>query len=286
MIRLKAYAKINLTLDICGVQPGGYHELDTIMQTISVYDEIEIRRAAKLGVVLRCQPDIQGTNIAMTSLERFYSAIEEPPQIQIDISKRIPIESGLAGGSSDAAAVLFGLNELHGRPLHEDTLAEIAAGVGADVPFFLSGGTCRATGIGEKLAPIRSKQDIHYVIAKPETSMSTAEGYGLYDAAPPKAGPDNDAAVQALQRGDIEAFVQHAGNVMEPPVVAVRSDVTQIEELLYEQNALLAQMSGSGTSVFGIFANEHAARHACDKVAPACHFCQYARSVDRGIEIR
>jgi 4-diphosphocytidyl-2-C-methyl-D-erythritol kinase len=184
LLLLKAYAKLNLTLDICGTREDGYHLLDSIFQSISIHDRIQIEKTDETDIRLLCIPEIYGDNIASRAAELFFLYTGIEAGVSIHIEKSIPLESGLAGGSANAAAVLVGLNTLFDQSLSQRELADIALQLGADVPFFLVGGTCRARGIGEDLEQIQLEHRIHYVILKPAVGMNTTAIYDIYDSDP------------------------------------------------------------------------------------------------------
>lgn len=256
-INIKAYAKINLALDVTGRLENGYHTLRMIMQTISLCDEVIIQKT-RGGIEILCDsPDIpcDERNICHRAAEEFFrsTGFGKHDGVRIDIKKRIPAGAGLAGGSSDAAAVLKGLNELYRTGLNLDELAEIGIKCGADVPFCLYGGTCLAEGIGEKLTRLPSFGGVHAVVVKPGFSVSTAWVYGNYDIGSPKEHPDIETIVSAIEARDIAMVAREMKNVLESVTAAKYPVITDIKNSLVDLGAAGSIMSGSGPSVFGLF---------------------------------
>ncbi|MBR2640543.1 MAG: 4-(cytidine 5'-diphospho)-2-C-methyl-D-erythritol kinase [Oscillospiraceae bacterium] len=180
-ISVKAPAKINLFLDIVGKLPNGYHEIESVMQTVDLFDYVKVEKDDKITVDCNNNAPEGENNIAFKAAKLFFERTEIKSGAKISIDKRIPMQAGMAGGSADAAAVLFGLNKIFGEPLYEEELCEIGAKCGADVPFSIKGGTMLAEGIGEKLSSLPEMADCWLVIVKPDISMSTPESYKYYD---------------------------------------------------------------------------------------------------------
>lgn len=256
-----ANAKVNLSLDLTGVLPDGYHAICTVMQSVSLCDTVTVR-PGEAGVRLTCSaPEVptDRRNTAFAAAEAFYAAAGLDPAIAVHIEKRVPSQAGLGGGSADAAAVLHCLNDLHGCPLREETLLKIALDVGADVPFCFMGGTRLCLNKGEVMAalpPFRA----HVVIAKPQTGVSTAAAFQKFDSAPPLCHPKNDDFLFYMARGEYEAAFACAGNLFEQLTHVPEGEC--IKKSMRENGACYAAMSGSGSAYFGLFREPDAAARA------------------------
>ena len=252
-ISIKAPAKLNLFLDITGKLTNGYHEIASVMQTVDLFDYVKISKADEISV-LCSNPVLNGDkNIAYKAAEFFFdkSGIESGAEIYID--KRIPSEAGMAGGSADAAAVLYGLNQIFDEPFSSEELCEIGAKCGADVPFSLMGGTMLAEGIGEKLTPVTPLPDCWLVIVKPDFGMSTPESYKYYD----EHGlfslehPDKQDILANLEEKNLSGICESLYNVLEHTVE--NPVIGEIKSEMLRFGAMGSMMTGSGTAVFGIF---------------------------------
>jgi 4-diphosphocytidyl-2-C-methyl-D-erythritol kinase len=263
MIRVKAPAKINLTLDIVGKRPDGYHDVAMVMQTVSLYDTIEVGiKEDGEGITVSCPayPDVPAddSNIACKAARAFFretGTAEKPLAISID--KTIPTQAGLAGGSADGAAVILALNKLMETHLSMDEMAAIAARVGSDVPFSLLGGTMLATGTGTTLKKLRSLPACTIVICKPEISVSTAEAYARCDSRAPKGFLYTDELIKRLYSRDIRGAATCLYNEFEQ--VMQLGEIGEIKRLMMKHKALGASMSGSGSAVYAIFLNDRRA---------------------------
>lgn len=260
-LTLKAFAKINLSLDITGVLENGYHQLEMIMQSVSLHDKVSIATSdSSQGISLSCSvpslcPNEQNTAYKAANL--FFEHCGICPAVSIQIEKQIPSQAGLAGGSADAAAVLHGLNQLFRTHLTQEQLCEIGVQVGADVPFCICGGTMLATGIGEKLSPLPALPPCYIVICKPPVSVSTQEAYQKADNTVFLQRPNTQIICNALKEQNLLAVSQNMKNVFQEATSL--ADVDTITELMIQNNALGACMSGSGSAVFGIFETEQQA---------------------------
>ena len=286
-VRLKAFAKVNYALDVIGLRADGYHEVSTVMQSISLADELELRRAAG-GFDLSLEPEEVAigpqerntTYLAWKALQRLTG--EEFP-VKLTLRKEIPTGAGLGGGSADAAAVLVGLNELFSLGLQVDELRGIGARIGADVPFCISGGTALGEGIGEILTPLPAPPAHLLVVAKPPGSADTAGIYQAYDEAKTERTNSVEPVVSALHSGSLPTLAAVVGNDLAPVTKGIIPEVAKLERTLLASRALGASMSGSGTAVFGIFHDADAAgiaKHTVD--AP---FIGVYEPVSRGAEI-
>ena len=262
-----AYAKINLTLDVLGKRPDGYHDLKSVMQTVSLRDDVTLEVDGGGGWRVVCSredlPQNEG-NLAWKAAEVFCRAAGKFPRgLEIRITKRIPSQAGLGGGSADAAAVLRGLNRYYGEPFDLPALAEISAQVGSDVPFCVMGGTVMAEGRGERLRKLPPMPDCPIVICKPPFSASTPELYRKLDEAVISVRPDHDAMEKALERGGLKALGKCVLNVFDPVVSREHPEMEEIKEIFRQCGALAQQMTGSGSALFGIMESDAAAASAC-----------------------
>ena len=256
MITLKAHAKINLTLDVTGFTENGYHSLSMIMQSVSLADVITIDSISE-GILFSSgstRIPVNENNLVFKAARLFLDTVSLPENVHIDLKKRIPVSAGLAGGSADAAAVLVGLNEFFGCGLSLDELKALGLQLGADVPFCLTGGTALCEGVGEIITKLPDLPDCYILIAKPLRGMSTPKAFALYDeydGALPEV--DNPAAIKALESGDLDLVCRHMANKLQPVTESCVGTVKHLTEKLLANGAKAACMSGSGTSVFGVF---------------------------------
>lgn len=261
-VSLRAYGKINLGLDVTGRRPDGYHEVRMVMQNVSLYDRIKIgtRRASGIGIwtnlpFLPTGPDNLVYRAAKLLMDEF--GIEEG--VSISLYKKIPVSAGMAGGSSDAAAVLVGVNRLFKLGLSKKMLMERGVKLGADVPYCIMRGTALAEGIGERLTPLASMPECFLLLAKPPVSVSTKFVYGNLKADCLPFHPDIDGILKGLERKDLHGIASCMGNVLETVTIPVHPQIQSIKDLMKENGALAALMSGSGPTVFGIFKEREAA---------------------------
>lgn len=268
-IKLKAYAKINLGLDITGRRKDGYHLLKMVMQTISVCDEITIGctdNAPGSIDITSSDPAApsDSSNIAYKAAAALIRHCGIEQGVRIHIEKNIPVAAGLAGGSADAAAVIVGMNELFGLKLGEDEMDEIALTLGADVPFCLRKGTFLAEGIGEVLTKLTDCPDFYGVLVAPPVSVSTPWCYKAYDEIADPVHPDMEALLAAINAADAAAIAQNMGNALEQVTIPAHPVIDEIKNILYSCGAKGAMMSGSGAATFGLFADEKAAQACMD----------------------
>ena len=264
---LDAPAKINLTLEILGLRPDGYHELRMVMQSVSLCDRVTVTLGGLGGcVALRMTPaglPEDARNLAYRAAEHFFRAAALPRRdVEICVEKRIPAAAGLAGGSADAAAVLRALNELTDARLSPEELAALSLPLGADLPFCVLGGTRLACGVGERLSPLPPMPDCGLLLCTPDFPCPTGAVFGAYDAAPVHTYPDTERLAAALARGDLEEIASGCANDLEPVVEAGHPEIGEIRRVMLEAGALGARMSGSGATVYGIFREEEGLRRA------------------------
>ncbi len=254
---ISAPAKINLFLDVLGVLENGYHELDTIMQSVSLCDIITFDTDADSLTVECSDSTLDGeSNLAYRAAELFCERTSTEKKFRIQIEKHIPIAAGMAGGSSDAAAVLYALNDICGRPLTYSELCEIAVKIGADVTFCILGGSMRCGGIGEELTPISPLPDCAILVAMSDEKISAKDAYKKLDAE--GFVPRENKVAEALERGDLQSAAVSMFNVFE----RTAPNSVKVKEMLLECGATGALMSGSGPTVFGVFDSDEAARNA------------------------
>lgn len=285
-IKLKAYAKINLMLDILSRLENGYHDLYMIMQSVSLYDEISVSETATGNITITCDvPSIptDEKNIAYKAAKAFFDYTKiENSGINIDIKKNIPHAAGLAGGSTDGAAVIVALNEIFDTGLREKDIIAIGSKVGADVPFCALGGTMLAQYTGTVLSHLPDLELPYIIIVKPSQDVSTAEAYAAFDSAERVRHLDKTAMLQAVIGGDYEKIYEKVGNVFEQFI-----DVTErvlIKDIMRKYGAKCSQMSGSGPSVFGIFDNKEKAEECLSELKKTYEQSYLCASTDCGCE--
>ncbi|MBQ6703871.1 MAG: 4-(cytidine 5'-diphospho)-2-C-methyl-D-erythritol kinase [Clostridia bacterium] len=268
-MEIKAYAKINITLDVLRKRPDGYHDLRGVMCAISIFDNVIIEPAEEIR--FSCDIPLPENNTAVKAAKLFMQ--ETGKGAEIHLEKHIPSEAGLGGASADAAAVLRGMNELYGCPISEQRLYQLGLMVGADVPFCLMGGCAIAEGVGEVLTPLPTPC-LDLVIVKGNSGVST--GALFKSLCLPVEHPDTDGAIAAIRRGDIAALAPLCKNALEPPASALLPEIAEHKKLLIQSGALSAFMTGSGAAVVGIFPNKEAAQQAASALshlpfACVCH---------------
>lgn len=271
-MKIKANAKINLTLDILGLREDGFHAIRSIMAPVSLCDGLIIK--SDNGLSFNCNiPELCGEdNLCVRAARLFYKQSGISPSAGIYLEKNIPFPAGLGGGSSDAAAVLKGLNDLYGCPLDEETLFSLAASLGSDIPFCLLGSPALCEGRGEILTPISSFGSLEIVIAIGSGRLSTAAVYREYDASALKNRNDTDLFLSALERGDRASLIDSLGNAFEPVAEKLCPEISLLRGKLLSLGALNARLSGSGPSVFGVFADKETAAEAAAELRNMGYF--------------
>lgn len=270
-VSVKAPGKLNLTLDVLGKRDDGYHDMKMIMQSVDLLDTVTVTLTE--NKTWECVCDIPGIpsgmdNLALKAANTFFEALgTRPDGLHISIAKTIPMQGGMAGGSTDAAAVLRGLNQLHGSVFSADELAAMGAKVGSDVPYCVMGGTALAEGRGEILTPLPSMPECFYVLVKPEFSVSTPALFRELDANPIKRRPDTDLAVEYLKQQDLFGFCSCIQNVFQPILEKSYPVISGICTMLKENGALASSLTGTGSVVFGIFSDLHLAQLAEAKLS-------------------
>jgi 4-diphosphocytidyl-2-C-methyl-D-erythritol kinase len=269
-MEVKAYAKLNLTLDILRKRPDGYHDLEMVMQSIDLADTLTITPAQGEGAMSTTLPYLpsDGQNLAQKAAAAFRDATGAGPQVDIHIEKRIPVCAGMAGGSSDGAAVLRAMNELAGTNLSPTELARIGEAVGSDVPYCVAGGTALAQGRGERLTPLPALPACHVVVCKPPFPLSTPQLFARVDVRNIDCRPDTAGLTSALEEGNLAGVAQRMYNVFEDVLEPrCREEIDAIKAALIDCGALGACMTGSGPTVFGLFDDVSAAQDARGRLA-------------------
>lgn len=284
-IQEKAWAKLNISLDVTERRLDGYHNMVMIMQTVSLCDDITITFNDSGRVQAQTSMSfIPGDerNLAVRAANAFLDAAGHTGQgMVIELNKHIPVGAGMGGGSSDAAAVLRALNNHYGRPLTVAALEELAGTVGSDVPFCVAGGTALAMGRGEQLSPIGNIPDCRFVICKPEFSISTPELFRKLDQSPLRAHPDTAGLMQAIEQNDLSRMCRRMYNVFEDVDDRRLRTVSEIKSILLDYGALGAIMTGTGSAVFGVFAPDAGTDKVCALLRKEYGFCESAVAVDR-----
>ncbi len=282
----KAYAKLNLSLDVQGKRPDGYHEMVMIMQTISLSDSIRIEVQKEPGIRARCNFHYVPTdqrNLAVRAAEVFLAELDEPAEggLFLDIRKAIPVGAGMAGGSTDAAAVLRGLNRLHGGRFSRRELEKLAERIGSDVAFCVAGGTALARGRGEILEDLEPMPDCRIVVCKPGFSISTPELFRKLDEINLRRHPDTEGMLAALQTGNLRELSMRMYNVFEDVDDRRMRSVAEIKSVLLDHGALSALMTGTGSAVFGVFTEAKAAEKAAEALQVDYSFSRVSEPVGR-----
>ena len=266
-IKLKAMAKINLGLDVVRKREDGYHEVRMIMQTIHMYDQIMLTESEEAGIRVRTNVTflpVNEDNLVYKAAKLLMDEFQVSSGLEIDLRKFIPTAAGMGGGSSDAAAVLVGVNRLFGLGLTKRQLMERSVVIGADVPFCVLRGTALAEGIGEVLTPLPSLPKCFVLIAKPPVNVSTKFVYSNLRANELKEHPDIDGQIRALQDGDLDGICAKMGNVLEGVTIPAYPVIQTIKDRMLQCGAVNAMMSGSGPTVFGIFKERDQAEKAAE----------------------
>ena len=261
MVTVEANAKINLTLDILGKRPDGYHEVAMVMQTVGLHDTLTLEKREQ-GISLNINvPWLKADekNLAWRAAALVQEEFGLTGGVHIELIKRIPVAAGLAGGSADAAAVLKGMSELYGLNLSENKLCELGAKLGSDIPFCLLGGTMLATGRGEVLKRLPDMPETWVVLVKPRISVSTAWAYQNYDEQGAERHPDNEAIQKEIARGNRKGVAKLLCNVLESVTINKYDVIERYKQMMLAKGAMASMMSGSGPTVFALAKNREQA---------------------------
>ena len=264
-LELKALGKINLGLDVLGRRENGYHDVRMIMQTLYLYDNVILQKKPEPGIEIESNLFYLPTdenNIAWKAAQMLMDEFQLPGGIKISLEKRIPVAAGMAGGSSNAAAVLYGMNRMYQLGLDQKALMDRGVKLGADVPYCIMRGTVLAEGIGEKLTPLPPMPKCQILIAKPPISVSTKMVYEKLDSREITVHPDIDGILAGLETGNLETIAASMGNVLENVTIEEYPVIARIKKCMLAKGALGAMMSGSGPTVFGIFKDRKTAKAA------------------------
>ena len=279
-VTVLAPAKLNLALDVVGLLPNGYHDLDMTMQTITLYERIVLRRSPYLDLTLPgCPVAPNEKNTAIKAALAFFDYTGLLAGVDITVHKNVPVRAGMAGGSADAAGVLVGLNALYDARLSMSELCALGAKIGADVPFALMGGTCRVQGVGDLMKALPPMPECWFTVVMPDYGVSTPEAFAAYDRVGSSSHPDCAAQEAAIRAGDLEGLCAAAGNALEECSGA--RDNQSIKTLLRQQGAVTALMTGSGAAVFGVFRDRDSACRAAKAAAQRWQQV-YVAQPDRG----
>lgn len=284
---IKANAKINLSLDILNKRADGYHEVKMIMQSIDLHDEIAIEINNDQGISIKCNNDNVPTddrNIAYSAAKLLFDRCGITKGVVISINKNIPIEAGLAGGSCNAAAVLLALNDMLDLKIDNSELLQIGKQIGADVPFCMVGGTMLSQGIGEILTPLAPLDNAYIVLVKPPFGVSTKWVYSNLKLDEVIKRPDVDAIIKALERSDIKFISNNMVNVLETVTENEYPKIEKIKKDMIENGALGSLMSGSGSTVFGLFDSYENAVNAAEKLKENSYQVFIAKTTSKGVE--
>lgn len=266
-MKLKAYAKINLFLDVIGKRADGYHDLEMIMQTVDLWDEVDVEKSDE-GIELICDnanlPKDKG-NIAYRAAELFIRTYNINRGVKIKIKKNIPVEAGLAGGSTDGAAVIKMLNIIFDKNLSQEEMISLGREIGADVPFCIVGGTAKCEGVGEIIKPLKPLRDCILVLVKPNFGVSTKEVFNKIDSKS-YVHPSIDKILKGISEGNLSKIGSSLNNVLEQVTIEQNPIIGDIKEMIKSNGSLGTLMSGSGPTVYGIFDDLHKAEN-CYKEA-------------------
>lgn len=288
-IDILATAKINFTLDITGKLPNGYHSVDMVMQSVNLCDTVSVEKSETKGIALTCNKPFvpcNSSNTAWKAVELFSEYTKIECNVNVHIEKNIPAQAGLAGGSTDGSAVLVALNELYGTNLPIDTLAEIGAKIGADVPFCLYGGTMLATGTGTTLEKIEHKmplENYYVLLCKPLINVSTPEAYKKSDSRPFSENVHSKAVIEALKNNNSEMFAKSLYNDFDS--LLMLEEVQKIKAIMNENGCLKSVMSGSGPTVYGIYSSESMANNTAEILKKSYSDVFVAHTTNYGFKI-
>lgn len=288
-IKLKSRAKINLSIDVLGKREDGYHLVEMIMQTIDLYDIIRIKELNINNITIKSNSSnipLDENNIVYKAIDLLRNQFNINKGVEVFIEKNIPIAAGMAGGSSNAAAVLVGLNKLWDLNLSEEELQAIGFKLGADVPFCISGKAALAQGVGEELTYIKGlPENISILVCKPNLFVSTKKVYQGLDLNNIEKRPDNKYLIECLKAEDIKSIAKNMVNVLESVTSKEHKEIEEIEHIMMNNKALGSMMSGSGPTVFGLFENKADALKVREELLKKYHQVYVVNSSEKGVEI-
>lgn len=288
-LKVKAYGKVNLLLDIIGRREDGYHMLNTVMQTVSLYDTLELSldESAPEGIEIVCDKEgfpLDDTNLIWKAAELFkeFAHIRFGGKLIVKVEKNLPSQAGMGGGSADCAAMLRAMNTFFGTLIDEDDLCDLGAKLGADVPFCVKGGTRLCQGVGEIMNLLPSL-DCGFVIVKPDVSVSTPEAYRRYDLLKDPPRSNLDYFLKSLSTGSVFSTSIYLFNVFETAIDL--PEIAQAKQALKEAGALNSLMTGSGSAVFGVFETEEYAKTAAEKLKDRYAYCEVCKPLKSSYEL-
>ncbi|WP_040192786.1 4-(cytidine 5'-diphospho)-2-C-methyl-D-erythritol kinase [Clostridium culturomicium] len=265
-MKVKAYGKINIALDVIGKRDDGYHLLKMIMQTVNIYDELELKKSAK-GIKITSNKSFVPTdnrNLVYKAIELFCNTYSVEKAISVHIEKNIPVEAGMAGGSTDAAAALRAMRDLYKPEISDKELMELGVKIGADVPYCIKGGTALCEGIGEVITELKPFKDKLLVVVKPNFGVSTIATYKGFKLSEVKQHPKVDELIEAMNRDDLKYVADNMMNLLELVTLKEHEEISRIKEFMCAEGALGSMMSGSGPTVFGFFDSEEKANKCAE----------------------
>ena len=254
-MEIRAYGKVNLALDVIGKRQDGYHLLKMIMQTVDIYDVLTFKKGSK-GITITSNKDFVPTderNLVYKAIMLFCNTYNIEPAIEVNIQKNIPVEAGMAGGSTDAAASLKAMRDLYAPEITNEELMKISVKIGADVPYCINGGTALCEGIGEVITPLKPFENKLLLVVKPNFGVSTVGTYKAFKIDEIKEHPDVEKLVLAIDDNDMKYVAHNMGNLLEMVTIKEHPEINQIKNIMVDMGAEGAMMSGSGPTVFGLF---------------------------------
>ncbi|WP_346961743.1 4-(cytidine 5'-diphospho)-2-C-methyl-D-erythritol kinase [Clostridium sp.] len=267
-MKVKAYGKVNIVLDIIGKREDGYHLLRMIMQTVNIYDELIFNKGAA-GIHITSNKDFVPTdnkNLVYKAIELFCDTYGIKREMEVHIEKNIPVEAGMAGGSTDAAATLRAMRDIYRPNISNEELRSLGVKLGADVPYCIEGGTALCEGIGEVITSLEDFKDKLMVVVKPNFGISTVETYKNFKLNEIKVHPDVEGIIEAVSRDDVEYVANNMMNLLELVTIKEHKEIEDIKEFMCKEGALGAMMSGSGPTVFGFFNDIDKANQCADEL--------------------
>ncbi len=267
-MKVKAYGKVNIVLDIIGKREDGYHLLRMIMQTVNIYDELTFNKGAE-GIHITSNKEFVPTdnkNLVYKAIELFCHTYGIKREMEVHIEKNIPVEAGMAGGSTDAAAALRAMRDIYKPNVSNEELRLLGVKLGADVPYCIEGGTALCEGIGEVITPLKDFKDKLMVVVKPNFGVSTVDTYKGFKLNEVKVHPDVEGVIKAMARDDVKYVADNMMNLLELVTIKDHKEIEDIKGFMCKEGALGAMMSGSGPTVFGFFNDINKANQCADRL--------------------
>ena len=286
-MKIRAYAKVNISLDVVGKREDGYHLLRMIMQNIDLYDEIIVEKQSR-DITIECNKNYVPTdsrNLAYKAAVAFKERYNISEGLKIKIFKNIPVSAGLAGGSTDAAAVLKLMNKIFEVNAPKEELMELGLKLGADIPYCIQGGTALCEGVGEIITPLKSFKDKIIVLVKPSFGVSTKEVYKNFDMEKVKKHPETEALIKAMAEDDLRYVAYNMRNLLENVTLKKHKVLISLKEEMNKYGAINSMMSGSGPTVFGLFDKEEDALSAKGELLKKYNQVYVVRSSEKGVEV-